>query len=336
MLSRKPVFALLLGAMLFGCAGNAFAQTEEDFRTRMAEVAPIVKTDLSEALHRYLEIRAVYGGRQIDYALGRTYQKLYQCENAQYYYTQVMVAYNLSPDDPVYARAVSDYDTIAACDSWQKVQLKCTVSAGDIIMIDESKFSECWNRPFALPDGDHTIKIVSPDGREQAVEITTLSGADDMTVELSIPVEPEKIPPSKEECADFTPEPVNVEYRERFHPALYWGLIAGGALFLGGSGWFSAMANNALVDVQKYEDRYSVLGDESYKKKANDARDKVDLGNILMYTSIGVGSALAATGIALAIVSAISPKEKIETGGDVSAFVTPANGGAIAGFGLTF
>jgi hypothetical protein len=328
MLSKKSVTSFLMSCALMMTFGASLqAQDMEDFKQRMADAAAMTKKDLSEALRQYLEIRILYAGPQVDYSLGRTYQRLYQCENAQYYYTQVMVAYDLPAEDATFSRAAKEYDTIATCDAWQKVYLTCAIPAGGYVMIDDQRINECWDRPFSLPDGDHTFKLVDADGKEHVVTQSTMSGGEDIRIDLAMPAQTVV----EEKIVEVTK---TVEYRDRFHPALYWGLISGGVLFLAGSGWFSAMANHALVDVQRWDDAYVITKEESAKKKADDARDKVKLGNTLLYTSIGIGSALAISGITLAIINAVSPKEVIEP--DLSANITPLDGGVMMGFGLKF
>lgn len=328
MLSRKSLTSFLMSSALFMTFGASLqAQDMEDFKQRMADAAAMTKKDLGEALRQYLEIRILYAGPQVDYSLGRSYQRLYQCENAQYYFTQVMVAYDLPANDAIYTRAVKDYDAIATCDAWQKVYLTCAIPAGGYVMIDDERVSECWDRPFSLPDGEHTFRLVAADGTEHVIKHTAQSGAEDATINLTMPAE--KV--VEEKIVEITK---SVEYKDRFHPALYWGLISGGVLFLAGSGWFSAMANHALIDVQRWDDTYVITNDETAKKKADDARDKVKLGNTLLYTSLGIGGALAITGVTLAIVNAISPKEVVES--DISANITPFDGGVMMGLGLKF
>lgn len=328
MLSRKSVTSFLMScALLMTFSASVQAQDMDDFKKRMADAAAMTKKDLSEALRQYLEIRILYAGPQVDYSLGRTYQRLYQCENAQYYYTQVMVAYDLPADDAIFSRAAKDYDAIATCDAWQKVYLTCAIPAGGHIMIDDQSINECWDRPFSLPDGEHIFKLVDADGTEHVVKQTTVSGGEDIKIDLAMP--PKTV--VEEKVVEITK---TVEYKDRFHPALYWGLISGGVLFLAGSGWFSAMANHALVDVQRWDDAYVITNEPSAKKKADDARDKVKLGNTLLYTSLGIGGALAITGVTLAIINAVSPKEVVES--DLSANVTPLDGGVMMGLGLKF
>ena len=329
MLSKKSVAAFLLGsALACGFSTGAMAQADNDVFARTSAAAEMTKKDLAEALRQYLEIRIEYAGAEIDYSIGRTYERLFQCSSTQKYYTAVMVNYNLTTGNPIFDRAVKNYDNVAMCDTWQKVYLDCSIPEGGTVMIDNERIGQCWDRPYSLPDGEHVFKLIKKSGEEHVVKFTAKSGAPDAHVNVAFPAE-------RVEVEKIVERVENYEYRERFHPALYWGLISGGVLFLGGSGWFSAMANNALVDVQKYEDRYAVLQDESWKKKANDARDKVDLGNALMYTSLGVGGALAVTGVALAIVSHMSPKEKVDLD-NVNAYVAPNDGGMMAGVGLTF
>ena len=328
MLSRKSLTSFLLSGAIFMTLGASLqAQDMEDFKKRMADAAAMTKQDLGEALRQYLEIRILYAGPQVDYSLGRTYQRLHQCENAQYYFTQVMVAYDLSAEDPIYQRAVKDYDTIASCDAWQKVHLTCEIPKGGYVMIDDERIHECWDRPFSLPDGEHTFRLVSPDGKEHVVTHTATSASEDARIDLAIP--PETIVEEK-----IVEQIKIVEQKDRFHPALYWGLISGGVLFLAGSGWFNAMAKDALIDVQRWDDAYIMIGDETAKKKADDARDKVKTRNALFYTSLGIGGALAISGVTLAILNAVSSDDAESS--DMSANVAPTEGGVMMGVGLKF
>jgi hypothetical protein len=50
---------------------------------------------------------------------------------------------------------------------------------------------------------------------------------------------------------------------------------------------------------------------------------------------LGIGGGIAVTGIALAIVSAVSDKELVEME-NVNAFVTPTDSGISMGFGVKF
>ena len=125
-----------------------------------------------------------------------------------------------------------------------------------------------------------------------------------------------------------------MEQKDRFHPALYWGLISGGVLFLAGSGWFNAMAKDALIDVQRWDDAYIMIGDDTAKKKADEARDKVKTRNALFYSSLGIGGALAISGITLAILNAVSADDAESS--EISANVAPTEGGVMMGVGLKF
>ncbi len=333
MLSRKSVAALLLGGSLAcGICSTASAQDSNEVYSRAAAASEMTKKDLSEALQQYLELRIDYAGAEIDYSIGRTYQRLFQCKNAKQFYEAVMVNYTLKADHPIFQKTVENYDAIATCDDWQKVNLSCTIPEGGSVMIDNEHIGQCWDRPYALPDGEHTFKLIAADGKEVVETITTQSGQPAKSIKLSFP-------PERVEIEKVVEKVENYEYKERFHPALYWGLISGGVALIAGGAGFSAMANNALVDVQKYEDEYAVVQSDEAKQKAkknaDDARSKVDTANALMYSFIGVGAATAVTGVALAIVSAVSPKEKIVID-DLNAFVTPHDGGMMAGFGLSF
>lgn len=327
MFSKLPVWMIGCAALSFVCS-TAAAQDMEAFKTRMNETAAVAKVDLNAALLSYLELRTKYAGPEIDYSLGRTYQRLYQCKEAQNYLTQVMVSYELPDAHPVYQRAVKDFDAIAACDSWQKVRVESDIPAGGYVMIDDEKMSSFGDREYSLPPGEHVFKLFSRDGKSVEVKFTAENSGKTETISLSFP-------PEKVEVENVVAVEHNYYYQERFHPALYWGLIAGGVAVVAVGGFMSGIANSAYADEQKYADRYAVLKNESDKKKANDARDKVKNVNIAMYTLIGVGAAAAVTGAALAIVSAVSEKERIEDN-SFNAYVTPSPDGVSLGLGFQF
>ena len=335
MFSRAKRSLFCAAALLLGGVAPAYGQDMEDFRARMARAASMTREDMSEALRQYLEIRVQYAGPEVDYSLGRAYQRLFQCEEAQYYYSQVMVKYDLADDNVTYQRAVKDFDEIAHCVDWQKVYLDCAIPAGGHVLVGNERVNQCWGRPFALPDGEHIFKLVSEDGKEKVVTFTATSGAADARVALAFEVEQVMVEQVIESEQHFI-------LRERFHPALYWGLITGGVLILGGGGGtFAALANRAQVDVERNEAKYAVLlaTDEeramAARRRADDARDRVKLNNTLMYTSFGVGGALVITGVTLAVISAVSPRVRVEKT-NVEAFVSPSAGGLMMGFGMSF
>ena len=323
-----------LGVLLSLCIGGglAFGLDREDYAARMSQAKAAMKTDMNEALRQYLETRALYAGVEIDFGLGRAYQRMYQCADAKAYYTRVMVEYDLPESHTVYQRAVSAFDEISACENWQKVTLECDIPLGGYVMIDDDRYTSCWDRPFQMPDGEHTLKVAGPDGREEVKKITVKSG--DAPTKIRLALSPNE-PKVKEVEIERS-----YEVRERFSPALYWGLIAGGAAIAGIGGAFGAFANDARVDEQKWADNMSVVGEKSslyagYKKKRDDANDKVKLNQTLMYSFIGVGGAAIITGAALAIVSAVSGKDRVDDN-PVSTYVVPADGGLSMGLGFTF
>ncbi|MCL2325235.1 MAG: hypothetical protein FWC40_01840 [Proteobacteria bacterium] len=335
MFSRAKRSLFCVAALLLAGVAPAYGQDMEDFKARMARAASMTQENMSEALRQYLEIRAKYAGKEVDYSLGRTYQRLFQCEEAQYYYEQVMIKYDLPDDDPIYQRAVKDFDQIAHCRDWQKVYLDCAIPAGGHVLIGSERVNQCWERPFALSDGEHTFKLVSETGREKVVTFAAKSGAADARIALAFDVEQVVV-----EQVIATEQ--HFVLQERFHPALYWGLITGGVLIMGGGGGgFAALSNRALVDVERNEVKYEVLlatepdRANAAKQRANEARDRVKLHNTLMYTSFGVGGALVVTGVTLAVISAVSPRVRVEKT-NVEAFVAPSAGGLMMGFGMSF
>ena len=153
-------------ASLMAFSAVAQAQDMEEFKTRMGTAAAATKVDMNEALRQYLEIRIQYAGPEVDYSLGRAYQRMNQCSEAQYYFTQVMVAYDLPETNPIYKRAVNAYDEIADCESWQKVMVECSVPVGGHAVIDGEQLSECWDRAYSFKDGEHVIELVDKDGKK--------------------------------------------------------------------------------------------------------------------------------------------------------------------------
>ena len=123
MFSKSSIKILLMSAIPLSVSTTASAQEAVDFVARMAEVAAVAKQDLPEALRQYLELRVHFESPDLDYSIGRTYQRMNQCKEAQHYLTQVMVNYNISETSPAYQRAVQDFDKIADCDTWQKFYL---------------------------------------------------------------------------------------------------------------------------------------------------------------------------------------------------------------------
>ncbi len=323
-----------LGVLLvcvLGC-GHAFAQDREDYKARMAGAAAVMKTDVNEAFRQYLETRAIYAGADVDFGLGRAYQRLFQCEQAKYYFTQVMVAYDLPESNATFQRAVASFDEVSTCDGWQQLKLKCEIPAGGYVMIDNDRFSTCWDRPYSMPDGKHTFKIVDAEGHETTKVLTFESGK--APQQLTLAVAPEKVEAQTVEIER------TYEVKERFSPALYWGLIAGGVAIAGVGGVFGALANSARADEQKWADYMGLYAShpdqyEMYKKKRDSANDDVKLNHTLMYSFIGVGAAVAVTGAALAIVSAVSGKERVESN-PVSTYVMPGVDGLSMGLGVSF
>lgn len=336
MFSRFTKIFLCAAMMTGALCTEASAQDMEDFKNRMASAATMMKEDASEALRQYLEIRVQYAGPEVDYSLGRAYQRLYQCEDSQHYYTQVMVAYELPDSNPIYKRAITAFDEIAPCAAWQKVKLSCAMPAGGYVLINNEKMSSCWDRPFSLPDGEHTFKLVGPDGKSKEVKFTAKVGQPDAQIELALDAE-------KIEVERVVEVEKSYYYKEKFHPALYWGLIAGGLAVAGVGGIFYGMANAARTEEQKYSDLYAQIqnpnGDsdqaKEYFDKSQKANEDVRLHNTLTYTMLGIGGGIAVTGIALAIVSAVSDKELVEME-NVNAFVTPTDSGISMGFGVKF
>lgn len=316
-------------AMMANCAQ---AQDMEDFKKRMGDAAAATKVDLGEALRQYLEIRIEYAGPEVDYSLGRAYQRMNQCSQAQHYYTQVMVAYDLPDDNAIYKRAVNAFDEIAACDAWQKVTVECAVPIGGYAIIDGERISECWDRPYSFSDGEHVLTLVDAQGHKIEKKITTKTGEAPMKISLVFP-EKKKVVEKEVEVERRVVE------KERFHPALYWGLITGGAAIVAVGGFMGAYAGAAKVDEQKYADLYGRALSESdreiYNKRRKDAHDDVKMRNTVMYTLVGIGGATAITGAILAILSAVSDKEIVELD-ETSAFVAPSDGGVTFGMGWRF
>lgn len=325
----KALKILLISVGLVGIfETTAVAQDLEVFKKRMSEAVDMTKKNMDEALRMYLEIRAEYGGPEVDYSLGRAYHRLNQCSQAKQYYSAVMT-YKLADNHPIYQRAVKAFDEISACETWQKYYLKCEIPEDSYVMIDDERVNVCWDRAYVMSPGEHVFKLISSDGRVVEEKRTAQVGGADEHITLKFPVEKISVERVVEKEHSYV-------LKDRFHPALYWGLIAGGAALIAGGGFFLGMANNAYAEEQKYADMYAVLGNEDYKQKASDARDKVKLGNALMYTFVGVGAAAAVSGIAIAIVNAVSEKERVEVENGVSAFVTPTPDGMSMGLGMRF
>lgn len=328
-LSRTVILGVLCCA---AGVGTVYGQDMADFKARMSAAAAMTKVDMDEALRQYLEIRVTYAGPEVDYSLGRAYQRLAQCEQAQYYYTQVMVAYELNDANPIYQLAVNAFDKIAACGAWQRVKVSCDVPSGGYAVIDGERVRSCWDRAYAFEDGEHVFELYDGKGRHVERKVTTASGGEELSVSLAF--EPERVQVEKV---------VEVErgyvYREKFHPALYWGLITGGAVVAAAGGLMSGFAGQAKAEEQKYSDLYALSQDEAlrrtYDRKRKSANDDVKLGNILMYSLIGVGSAAVVTGIVLGVVSAVSDRERVDAD-NLEAYVIPDARGVSFGLGMRF
>lgn len=328
----KSIKVLLMSAILAGIGTNVCAQEIAEFKTRMADAAAMTKQDLSEALRQYLEIRAQYSGPEVDYSLGRAYQRMNQCSDAQFYYTQVMINYNLPESNPIYQRAVKDFDAISDCNSWQKFYLECEIPAGGHVLMDDERINTCWKRPYSLSPGEHKFVLVDASGKQEVVTVKAVNSKPDEHVKLAFKrVEKVEVEKRVEVAKTY-------ELKDKFHPALYWGLMVGGAALIAGGGFFSAYANHAYAEETEYAYKHALLDtpeNNTYQKKADDAHANVKLGNALMYSFIGVGGAAVATGVALAIVNAVSEKERVEVG-DVNAYAAPIQDGVAMGIHLNF
>ena len=321
----------LMYSVLAFCAltSTAQAQDMEEFKTRMADAAAMTKVDLGEALRQYLELRVQFAGPEVDYSLGRAYQRLNQCTYAQHYYTEVMVAYNLPEKNPIYQRAVKAYDEIASCSEWQKVYLDCEIPAGGYVLIDGDRVAACWERAYSLSPGDHVFKLVDAKGKTKEVKHKAVNGSKEKRIHIAFDVEQVEIEKVVKEEHTFM-------LKEKFNPHLYWGLIGGGLALVAGGFGFLAMAHNAKLDEQDYAMQIATLGDsEDLASKQKKANDKVKIGNALMGTFVGLGAATAAAGATLAILSYVAGKERVEVT-DTTAYVTPFEDGVAVGVHFNF
>ena len=342
-MTRKLLISITTLLLCFAATGSLCAQEEEEIATYKANMAQAVQLfnegNLTQSLQIYLEQRARLVDippTEIDYSLARTYQKLYQCKDASEYYNKILTNPDLSPEDDIFERAVQGYDEISECANWSKVTVKCSVDVDHILYIDNNPLGQCWNRPYSVPAGKHRFSIKTGDGRETKGFLTLKDGEDS---EIKLTVAPlEKIVEKKiDKGVDVSTEG---ESKDKFSPHLYWGLIAGGALLAGGSGYFAAMS---------YSGAYDLLLAKSTNagQEAEDAASsKIKTGNMLTGVFAGVGGALALTGAALAIVNVVlknkapattnettTEEESIE---DVQAFVSPTSDGGVVGFGFQF
>lgn len=231
---------------------------------------------------------------------------------------------------PIFTRTVGTYDEIATCENWQKVVLSCDMPAGGYIMLDNDRVNTCWSRPVSLADGEHVIKLVSADGKKEVVKkITAKSGKPDLKLKLAF--EKEKVEVVKKEKVE-----TSYVLKERFDPVLYWSLIAGGAVVAGTSGVFFGLAHRANKDEVKFADLYAVSGDPQDADKAEDARNKVKSYSAASYALLGIGCAAAVSGAVLAVLSAVSDKEKVPLDDGVTATVVPSADGISLGIGWRF
>ena len=322
-------------SVLAFCAFSSTVQAQdmEEFKTRMADAAAMTKVDLGEALRQYLELRVQFAGPEVDYSLGRAYQRLNQCTEAQHYYTEVMVAYNLPEKNQIYQRAVKAYDEIASCSEWQKIYLDCEIPAGGYVLIDGERVAACWERAYSMSPGDHIIKLVDAKGKTKEVKHKAVNGSKEQRLHIAFEAEQVEVEKVVKEEHTYIME-------EKFNPHLYWGLIGGGLALVAGGFGFLAMAHSAKVDEINYSIEIAKLGKESaekdaLEKKQSDANGKVKLGNALMGTFVGVGLATAATGATLAILSYVGDKKRVEVD-NVSAYLSPMQDGFAMGIHLNF
>jgi len=362
-LRTASVSVLALACMLVGSSTYAQETDGEDFNRRMSEAAATAKKDLNDALVQYLEIRTKYANESIDYSLGRIYQRLGQCENAQASFSSVLSSYNLDDMNPIFQRTIKDFDDLNDCAKWQKIYLDCTTIPDAYITIDNDRIGACPSRPISLPDGDHTIKIIAPDGREGVENIKTGSGKMDKKVPLALP--PEKVLPKIATIEKKVEVAHNFVEKHKFHPALYWGLIAGGVAIMGTGGIFGVIAQKAHGDEIKYNEKTSIIQSnldhkenfiaadnqavEDYfnglnnefqdlRDKAEDAKNKASLNKTLSLTMVGIGAAVTVTGVALAIVDIVSEKTlvEVENKDAPKAFFAPSPEGFSMGVAMTF
>lgn len=320
----RTLWISALVTMMVSSVAYAQDQNTAEFKERMVNAAVMAKQDLDEALRQYLEIHTQFSGPEIDYSLGRTYQKLGQCQESLDYYSKIMS--DVSSDNPIFMRTVSSYDEVASCESWQKFMLKCDMPQGSYIMIDNERLQSCWSRPISLPDGEHTFKLVSADGKEVSQKIVAKSEAPETTVKLAFEQEKVEVVKNETEVLEKT-----YILKDKYHPALYWGLIAGGVAVMGAGGAFFGMANQSYADEIKYADQYTMTGNTDYLQKTRNARDDVRVYQIIAGTLLGVGGAAAVTGAVLAVINALSEKEKVEAGNDFTATIVPAKDGMSLG-----
>ena len=323
----------VLMASCLACSFGAAAQAQSvdpEFEAAMAKAYAATKEDLVSALNQYLVLRS---SRPDDvvvlYALGRTYHKLKQCDAPQNLYIEVMSA--LKETDVLYNRAVSAYTELDGCQNWEQVYFDCEVPFGGHVTVDDNPMAACWGDPLYLSPGEHVFRLYDADGN--VIEETYTATAKEEGAEYEkhrVQLRFDRV----REVERVVTVDHNYVYKDRFHPALYWGLIAGGAALVAGGGFMSAYANHEQVEERKQIDLYAA-GNEGAKKKASDAHDRVVLGNALTYTLAGLGGAAVITGIVLAIVNATSERERVEES-SVEAYIAPNPGGVSMGMGFRF
>ncbi len=291
----------LMAAMLLWVAMPGGVQGQQDpaeYKRQLDAAAEIIKAgDLPASLLAYLEIRSKFSGPEVDYSLGRVYQRLHQCDEAKLFYLFVMNSYNLDEGSQLFTRSANYFNDLFDCDGWSQVEVRCS-PADATLFIDGESVGPCFSRPYRLPGGEHVFRL---EAKGEAPVEKRLSVKDGERKKVELVIETAKV---EERIVEV---PVEVAVGGGSTSWLGWGLISGGAAVLVASGYFSAMGYSALGDVQRAADRGDVQGRKS-------AEDEVSTAKILTGVSLGVGAACVATGLVFVLLDAFGSGES-DSGG---------------------
>ena len=319
--------SLIVIVTLIYTANPANAQNvdpQQLFAEKMQQAATLTKEKkLPLALFKYLEIRQTFTGPELDYSIGRTYQRLHQCTDAIPYFQKVVNESGLKNNHTVLTRSKEALDEIKDCDNWPTVTLNCATLNNETLFIDDDAIGQCFIKTYTLPPGKHTFEVRSDIPENNTKKEINLENAPQ-----AVALIPEKQPETK---TKIETKEVNHYYKisEKFSPHLYWGLMTGGAAVLISSGFFAAMGYDAKADIQKYKDR-------NQTDKLKKPEDKLKLSKILMGTSLGVGGAVFLTGMTLAIISAVSEKKVDYTDSPLQTYIAPSTNGITFGLQTRF
>ncbi len=311
-LKSSWIFLLICVFSLVSTSAYAEDKAAEDFANRMVEAAETLKGgQMWDGLEQYLVIASLYSAPEVNYALGRTYQRLHQCSDALTYYYKVITSQDIAEDNPIYMRTVEALDKIGTCADWGGVTLQCQARGAELV-IDGEKIGRCKDRVYILPDGEHTIEGSGIDGTFKQTVTVSKGKFEDVTV---------KIDPKAIEVVKVEKESHHFEYEPAINPVYQWTFMGVGAALLVTSGFMLAYSYDAKyigLDAKHVGDTQTF----------NDAKDAVDMTKIISWSLVGAGAATFLTGVSLWIANAVLDPEVKEVDAAVQAGIAVTPSGA--------